>query len=58
MQDIPYIDKLPENIKLKKSDIIYVYRADPNRKMEYHFEAPTLKLDSEEFSKLKGKISD
>lgn len=58
MQDIPYINKLPENFEIKKEDIIYVHRADPNRKMEYHFEAPTLKLDSEEFLKLKGKISD
>lgn len=57
-EDIPYIDKLPENFKIKKEDIIYVHRADPNRKMEYCFEAPTLKLDSEEFLKLKSKISD
>jgi hypothetical protein len=64
MQDIPYIKKLPENFEIKKEDIIYVHRADPNRKMEYHFEAPTLKLESEEFlshhealnTKRKGKI--
>ena len=58
MQDIPYIKKLPENFEIKKEDIIYVHRADPNQKIEFHFGAPTLKLDSEEFSKLKSKISD
>ncbi len=56
MQDIPYIDKLPENFEIKKEDIIYVHRADPNQKIEFRFGAPT--LNNEEFLKLKGKISD
>ena len=55
MQDIPYINKLPENFKIKKEDIIYVHRDDPNQKIEFRFGAPTLKLDSEEFSELKSK---
>ena len=34
-KDIPFIDKIPEKAELKKSDILYVHRANLNRKMEY-----------------------
>lgn len=34
-EDIPYISKMPENIEIKKEDIIYVHRADPNKKLEF-----------------------
>lgn len=33
-ENAPYIDKMP-NAKIKKEDIIYVHRADPNKKLEF-----------------------
>lgn len=34
-EDIPYINKMPENIEIKKEDIIYVHCVDPNKKLEF-----------------------
>lgn len=34
-ENAPYINKMPENIEIKKEDIIYVHCADPNKKLEF-----------------------
>ena len=34
-ENAPYINKMPENIEIKKEDIIYVHCVDPNRKLDF-----------------------